>query len=138
MEKKPDGFWSWMMKGKSNKLFVLVFGLSLITAPVWAAGYRMLTPAELKKMLENKDFFLLDVHVPEQIHIPGTDAFIDYRKIQKIVATIPAEKDAKIVIYCLSDGMSRLVARNLTRLGYTNVYQLKGGTSAFKSVSSTQ
>ncbi len=107
MGKKPDGFWSWMMKGKSNNLFGLVLGLSLITAPVWAADYRMLTPAELKKMLENKDFFLLDVHVPEQIHIPGTDAFIDYRKIQKIVATIPAGKDAKIVIYCLSDGMSR-------------------------------
>jgi rhodanese-related sulfurtransferase len=138
MEKKQDGFWSWMMKGKSNKLFVLVLGLSLITAPVWAADYRKLKPAELKIMLENKDFFLLDVHVPEKIHIPGTDAFIDYRNIQKIVATIPAEKDAKIVIYCLSDGMSRQVARNLTRLGYTNVYQLKGGTSAFNSVSSTQ
>lgn len=122
------------MNMKLGKLFVLVLGLSLITAPVWAADYGILKPAELKQMLEKKDFFLLDVHVPEQIHIPGTDAFVDYRDIEEIIETIPQEKEAKIVIYCRSGNMSQQVAQQLADLGYTNIYDLAGGTNAFNDI----
>ena len=124
------------MNARLGKMFVLIFCVFLFAAPVWGVGYGILKPIELKNMLENKDFFLLDVHVPEQIHIPGTDAFIDYRKMKKIIGAIPAEKDSKIVIYCSMGGMSRLVARNLAGLGYTNVYHLAGGAIAFKYMSS--
>ena len=122
------------MNTKLGKLFVLILGISLITAPVWAADYGILNPVELKKKLENKNFFLLDVHVPEQMHIPGTDAFVDYRNIKEIIETIPPEKDVKIVIYCRSGSMSRQVAQHLADLGYTNIYHLAGGANAFNMV----
>ena len=77
---------------------------------------------------------MLDVHVPEQMHIPGTDAFVDYRNIKEIIETIPPEKDAKIVIYCRSGSMSRQVAQHLADLGYTNIYHLAGGANAFNTI----
>ena len=115
-------------------VFVILLGVTFIIAPVWADDYGILTPAELKKMMEDKDFFLMDVHVPEQEHIPGTDAFVDYRDINKIVETIPSDKDAGIVIYCRSGNMSSQVAQELADLGYTNVYHLAGGTNAFNNL----
>lgn len=103
----------------------------LIAGSSWASGYQTVTPGELKAMLSDKDFFLLDVHVPEQAHIPGTDAFIDYRKIRQTSARLPADKKTKIVVYCLGGGMSRKAAFDLIQMGYTRVYDLLGGTWAF-------
>ena len=108
----------------------------LIGGSAWASGYQTVTPGELKAMLLDKDFFLLDVHIPEQVHIPGTDAFIDYRKIKQNSARLPADKKTKIVVYCVSGGMSRKVAFDLIRMGYTRVYDLLGGTWAFNRLKS--
>ena len=40
---------------------------------------------------------------------------------------MPTKKDAKIVLYCMSDRMSTIAAGSLVGLGYTNVYNLQGG-----------
>ena len=106
--------------------------LALVSSSAWASGYRTVTPGELKTMLAHKDFFLLDVHVPEQEHIPATDAFIDYRKITENAKMLPADKNTKIVVYCLGDTMSRIAAEDLIKLGYAHVYDLLGGTWAFR------
>ncbi len=111
---------------------ILVF--LLISGNAWASAYRTVTPAQLKAMLPHKDFFLLDVHVPEQKHIPGTDAFIDFRTIKQHADLLPHDKHTKIVVYCLGDSMSRKAASDLTDLGYTQVYDLLGGTWAFRQL----
>jgi rhodanese-related sulfurtransferase len=105
--------------------------LLLLSGAAWASGYRTVTPEQLKAMLAHKDFFLLDVHVPEQKHIPGTDAFIDYRTIKQHTDLLPRDKNTKIVVYCLGDTMSRSAASDLVDLGYTQVYDLLGGTWAY-------
>jgi len=46
-------------------------------------------------MLKNKDFFLLDVHIPEQKHIKGTDEFIPYNEIEKYKEKLPKDKKKK-------------------------------------------
>lgn len=94
----------------------------------------LIKPEDLKKDLEDKDFFLLDVHIPEQTHIPGTDAVIDYRKLKENADKLPEDKDAKIVVYCRSGGMSRSSAQDLVDLGYTNVHDLEGGINAFNEL----
>ena len=109
--------------------------LMLVSGAAWASGYRTVTPEQLKAMLADKDFFLLDVHVPEQKHIPGTDAFIDYRTIKQHTDMLPRDKNTKIVVYCLGDTMSRSAASDLVDLGYTQVYDLLGGTWAFRQLS---
>jgi len=99
-----------------------------------AGDYKELQPEDLKIMLNEKDFFLLDVHIPEQTHIPGTDAFIDYRKIKQNSDKLPADKNTKIVVYCRSGSMSKSAADDLLDIGYTNVYDLDGGIRAFNKL----
>lgn len=96
------------------------------------AGYQDITASELKAALEKDDFFLLDVHIPEQKHIDGTDAFIPYNEIEKYIDKLPKHKDTKIVVYCRTGSMSSEASRTLLRLGYNNVYNLVGGIKVWK------
>jgi rhodanese-related sulfurtransferase len=105
--------------------------LSIPAAVVRAFGYQTITATELKALLPKEDVFLLDVHIPEQKHIPGTDAFIDYRKIRENADRLPPDKTTKIVVYCRSGNMSKKAALDLIDLGYSQVFDLIGGTKAF-------
>ena len=122
------------MKNMYCKLIGLVMILSLLSLPAWASSYKTITAMELKTKLADKDFFLLDVHIPEQAHITGTDAFIDFRKISQNTHKLPSDKETEIVVYCLGGGMSRVAAVDLLEMGYTNVYDLKGGVFAFNRI----
>jgi len=95
-------------------------------------GYRDITATELKTALKEKKFFLLDVHIPEQKHIEGTDAFIPYNEIEKYIDKLPKNKDTKIVVYCRTGPMSTIASKTLLRLGYKNVYKLVGGIEAWE------
>ncbi|MFC1868188.1 rhodanese-like domain-containing protein [Thermodesulfobacteriota bacterium] len=121
------------MKFHSHIFVSFLIGLFLFSATLWAGEYRVIEPSELKAMQTKKDFFLLDVHIPEQVHIPGTDAFIDYRKIKENADKLPEDKNTKIVVYCRSGSMSHSAAYDLMKLGYTNVYDLSGGIRAFNA-----
>ncbi len=116
----------------SKFMWVPILSLLLAAGAAMASDYKTVTAAELQTMLSGKDFFLLDVHIPEQAHITGTDAFIDFRRIRENAHRLPADKDTKIVVYCLSGGMSRKAAHDLIAMGYTRVYDLLGGTWAFR------
>jgi rhodanese-related sulfurtransferase len=99
--------------------------------PVTVAGssYRNITAAELKSILKDKDFLLVDVHIPIGTSIPGTDLFIPYDEItvSENVLQLPAEKDTKIVLYCRSGRMSEIAAEELVNLGYTSVWNVSDG-----------
>jgi len=90
-------------------------------------AYTNVTPPLLRKMLDQKDFFFVNVHIPYEGEIAPTDAFIPYDQAEKLVRQFPAKKDAKILLYCQSGRMSDIAARTLVRLGYTNLWHLKGG-----------
>ena len=89
--------------------------------------YKNMTVDELNQQLKNKDFALVDVHIPEQKHINGTDVFIPYDDIENQLDKLPSDKDAKIVLYCRSGRMSEIAAEKLAQRGYTNVYNVVGG-----------
>ncbi|HEY64632.1 MAG TPA: rhodanese-like domain-containing protein [Caldilineae bacterium] len=78
-------------------------------------------------MLENKDFLLINVHVPYAGEIEGTDVFIPFNEIEQNLDKLPADMGAKLVVYCRSGGMSAIAARTLVKLGYTNVWNLDRG-----------
>jgi len=44
-----------------------------------------------------------------------------------------SNKDATIVLYCHSGARSALAAENLMRMGYSNVYSLDGGLTAYEA-----
>src|SRR3989344_333894 len=96
------------------------------------AEYKNMSVEELHTQLENKDFFLVDVHIPEQEHLAGTDKFIPYDTILQNLDQLPQDKNAKIVLYCRSGTMSEDAAQELSNAGYTNVYNVLGGMNAWK------
>lgn len=97
------------------------------------AGFQNLDPDTLAEMLSVKDFPLINVHIPYEGEIDGTDLFIAYNEIEQRVDELPAEKDAQIVLYCRSGSMSTTAATTLVRLGYTNVAHLDGGMIAWEA-----
>lgn len=100
--------------------------------PVEGSGtYVDLLPQELLPMLQAKDFFFVNVHVPYEGEIPETDAFIPYDQVQALLDQFPPDRAAKIVLYCRSGSMSAIAARELVRLGYTRVYNLDEGFRAW-------
>ncbi len=97
-------------------------------------SFARLSPDELKSALEDKDFMFVNVHIPFEGDISGTDLSIAYNEIgqEKNLDRLPG-KDEEIVLYCRSGSMSSEAARTLVRLGYTNVWDLDGGMEAWRA-----
>jgi len=95
-------------------------------------SFTNLTPPELRAMLDHKDFFLVDVHVPHQGTLPNTDARVPFDQVEQNIASFPSDKGAKIVVTCLTSAMSTDASKTLVRLGYTNVFNLEGGMAAWE------
>ena len=99
-----------------------------IAQPPNKLRYRDISGEELNIMLANKDFLLINVHIPYAGEINGTDLFIPYNQIsQSINQKIPADKGTKIVVYCRSGSMSAIASEELVKNGYTNIQNLKEG-----------
>src|SRR5215216_853064 len=94
---------------------------------VAGGSYKSVTPKELSTMLKNKDFIFINVHIPFAGNIANTDVSIPYDQMEQNLSRLPADKNAKIVLYCRSGHMGQIAAEKLVSLGYTNVGNLKGG-----------
>lgn len=96
------------------------------------AGFESISSTELASMLLDKDFTLIDVHIPEQEHVPGTDYMISYEDVDAIASVIPS-KNSKVILYCRSGNMSKRTAKGLVEKGYTNVFELNEGMNEWIS-----
>lgn len=96
------------------------------------ASHTDLSPSQLQQMLAEKDFVLVNTHVPFEGTIPGTDLSIPYNEIGQRTEELPG-KDAKIVLYCRTGRMSTEAAETLSRMGYTHLYELQGGMVSWSS-----
>lgn len=96
-------------------------------------SFTNISPQELKTMLTHKDFQFINTHIPYEGEIEPTDAFVPYDALDENLGKLPADKNAKIVLYCRSDRMSTIAAKELVKKGYTNLYNLAGGMVAWES-----
>ncbi len=134
MDKYEASVWRVPNATTANKSLVARIRRGMATAAelgtrlsVPGGSYTSVTAPALKKMLESKDFVFVNVHVPYEGEIARTDDFIPFDKVEQRRHLLPANKDAKVVLYCMSDRMSNIAAETLVRLGYTNVWNLVGG-----------
>ena len=91
--------------------------------------YGNITVNELNVMLKDKDFVFVNVHIPFEGNIANSDLSLPYDQIAEpqYLSQLPADKSARIVLYCRSGRMSQIAAEELVKLGYTNVWNLAGG-----------
>ena len=124
------------------KVFGIFIAL-LVLASVYA-GYRYgtdlhlfssadtISVRELKSMLSNKQFTLINVHTPYEGEIERTDTFIDYDQIVANSASLPKDKNEPVILYCKTGRMSAEALDTVKKLGYTNVAHLAGGMDAWE------
>ena len=91
------------------------------------SSYKNVSVTELATMLKNEDFIFINVHIPFAGNIADTDLSIPYGEIERNLSQLPTDKNAKIVLYCRSGRMSEIAAEKLISLGYTDIWNLKGG-----------
>ncbi len=92
-------------------------------------GIKQITPRELE---QKKGMMILDVrsdkeyeqgHIPGAVHVPLADIGDRVKKLKK---------DKDLVVYCRSGNQSIWAIKRLMGMGYKNLYNLKGGYSAWK------
>ncbi len=95
-------------------------------------AFRTVKPEQLKAMLADKDFMLVNVNVPYQGEIEKTNAFVPYDLIDRRIKQYALDQNTKIVLYSQTGEQSRYAAEKLVRLGYSNVWMLSGGMEAWQ------
>lgn len=93
--------------------------------------YKNITPKEFDNILSTRKVFLVDVHIPLQQHLDGTNLVVPYNKIKENLNKFPKDKNTEIIVYCRSGRMSTEAAQALSQAGYTHVYNLVGGVNAY-------
>lgn len=113
-------------------LYILLFASNIASGQLQNNGVNEISPFRLHQMMEDKDFTLVNVHIPYAGEIPQTDLLIPYNEIMGHLNELPS-RDKKIVLYCRSDRMSSIAAKELSNAGYSNLYNLKGGMNAWEA-----
>lgn len=88
-------------------------------------GWTRLSSQELSDMMATEDVYLVNVHVPYEGEIVGTDAHISYTEIASRLDELPT--DQTVVIYCRSGNMSTQAAQEMLDAGASGFSELEGG-----------
>jgi rhodanese-related sulfurtransferase len=94
-------------------------------------GWARVSAQELSDTMDAEDVYLVNVHVPYEGEIVGTDAHIPYTEIASRLNELPAGQT--LVIYCRSGNMSTQAAQEMLDAGATGFSELKGGYTAWEA-----
>ena len=93
------------------------------------AAYHRISPKEAKAMMDSGEAdTVLDVREPYEFrsgHIQNA-VLLPSGDIMEESARVLPDRNAKILVYCQSGARSSASARELVKLGYTNVYDFGG------------
>ena len=93
------------------------------------AGYMNITAAEAKQIMDSEEgYTILDVRTQEEYdegHIPGA-VLIPNTELEERAEEVLTDKDQLILVYCHSGRRSKLAAKILAELGYTNIREFGG------------
>ena len=123
------------MKFLNNILGTILFSVIIISCT--GQPKNTLTVNEFEKEITTKENIqLLDVRTPEEFfsgHIKNAlqADWNDEQEFDRRLAFI--DKTKPVYVYCLAGGRSAAAANKMRKLGYSNVYELKGGTNAWRA-----
>lgn len=96
-----------------------------------SASWTVISPTQLHDMMAKQKVYLVNVHVPFEGDIPGTDASIPYTDIAGQLDKLPFDEQV-VVIYCRSGNMSTEAAQAMVDSGAPPFYELQGGFYAWQ------
>lgn len=113
-------------------IFLMVFSVSCSNKSETSA-FKSVDPAEAMKLIQSqKNIMLIDVRSPQELkegYIEGSE-LIPFWDIAKGKRALP--KDRPILLICAVGGRSFALGQALVKNGWSNIYSLSGGISAWK------
>ncbi len=92
-------------------------------------GVRSITAKQLKEELQDFDKVLIDVRTPQEFKKRRIEGFENY-PLGTDLSNLP--KDKEIIIICQSGLRSLKAAKQLKKLGYEHVTNVRGGLSRYQ------
>ena len=123
------------MKFINNIIGTLLFSAIIISCT--AQTKTNLTADEFEKEITTKENIqILDVRTPDEFfsgHIKNAlqADWNDKKEFERRIAFV--DKAKPVYVYCLAGGRSAAAAEKLRKMGYSNVYELAGGTNAWRA-----
>ncbi|MFS0776655.1 rhodanese-like domain-containing protein [Neobacillus sp. 3P2-tot-E-2] len=114
-----------------NYLFIALLLFLIVNRFIPTKGVRNITTTELKNELNDKNKQFVDVRTPGEFkgnHIKGFKNIPLHQLTQKATEL---SKDKEVVVICQSGMRSQKASKQLKKLGFTNVTNVKGGMSAW-------
>lgn len=93
---------------------------------------QLLPPSAFAEAVARPGTVTLNVHVPDEGSLPGTDLAIPFDRLEERGDELPATS-IPLAVYCRSGSMSAEAVETLTRLGYEDVVELAGGMEAWRA-----
>ena len=115
-------------------LLILLAPLGSFMADGWAVdkkAYENIYIDQFAKMMDQKDFILINVHIPYYGEIAQTDLLVPFNAIEQQKNDLPKDKNARIVVYCMMGPMGDIAAEKLASMGYARVSNFQGGMMAW-------
>lgn len=89
-------------------------------------------PQQFAEAIDEPDRVTINVHVPYEGDLAGTDLTIPFDQIEAQINKLPARGSTPLAVYCRTGRMSVIAARTLAELGYQDVVELAGGMRAWQ------
>lgn len=110
----------------------IIIGL-IVLFIVWrmmpAKGVKSMSTATLAQVLNDKDKAFIDVRTPSEYKGRHIQQFKNM-PLGANYATLP--KDKEIIVICQSGMRSAQACKQMKKLGYTNITNVRGGMSAWR------
>ncbi len=141
-DRRGAGFWGLVIAGLAVVAVVVGLAYASVSGGSGSVGWveqgnggswTNVDANTLAEMMSKKDFTLLDVKTPYIGEIPGTDLYIPYDQLSARAAELPADKSAKLVVYCRAGNESRVALQTLIDMGYTNLWNLDKGMESWSA-----
>ena len=91
-------------------------------------GIKTISTGQLKNMVNDKDKVFIDVRTPKEFKARNIKQFKNI-PLGSDFSSLP--KDKEIVVICQSGMRSKQACKQLKKLGYTNVTNVRGGMGAY-------
>ena len=92
---------------------------------------RLVAPAEFEAAMEEPGRVTVNVHVPDEGSISGTDLWIPFDEVAARKSELP-DPATPLAVYCRGGRMSAIAAETLAGLGFADVVELEGGMIAWE------